>query len=139
MYYFRQTGDFYTLSFSTRTGIYCSVEDQKGVSCLLNKDRPIGNDGENVAKAIIQIKNRIIKKIHTFDSLIFDPWISEGGKARAKHNKECGFVLLIKELAETSTDYTCKDQNKGLENQSKKIVLMAREFSQWLKNLLTRL
>lgn len=39
---------------------------------LLNKD-PIENDGENVARAIIQIKNRIIKKIHTFDSLIFDP------------------------------------------------------------------
>ena len=51
---------------------------------MLNKDHPIENDGENVAKAIIQIENRIIKKIYTFDSLIFDPWISEGGKARAK-------------------------------------------------------
>lgn len=98
---------------------------------MLNKD-PIENDGENVAKAIIQIKNCIIKKIHTFDSLIFDPWISEEGKARAKRNKECGFVQMIKELAEISTDYTCKDQNKELENQSKKIVFRAREFSQWL-------
>jgi hypothetical protein len=102
------------------------------VNRLLNKD-PIENDGENVAKAIIQIKNRIIKQIHTFDSLIFDPWISEGGKARAKRNKECGFVQMINELAEISTDYTCKDQNKELENQSKKIVLRGREFSQLLK------
>jgi hypothetical protein len=133
MYYFRQTGDFLYPVLSTRTGIYCPIEDQKRVSCLLNKDRPIENDGENVAKAIIQIKNHIIKKIHTFDSLIFDPWISEGGKARAKRNKEFGFVQMIKELAEISTDYTCKDQNKELENQSKKIVLRAREFSQWLK------
>lgn len=98
----------------------------------LNKDL-IEKDGENVTKAIIQIKNRIIKQIHTFDSLIVDPWISEGGKARAKRNKECGFVQMINELAEISTDYTCKDQNKELENQSKKIVLRAREFSQLLK------
>ena len=55
------------------------------------------------------MKNRIIKQIHTFDR------------------------QMIKELAEISTDYTCKDQNKELENQSKKIVLRAREFSQWLK------
>lgn len=54
---------------------------------LLNKD-PIENDGENVAKAIIQIKNRIIKQIHTFDSLIFDPWISEGGKERENVTKK---------------------------------------------------
>ena len=40
---------------------------------------------------------------------------------------------MIKELAEISTDYICKDQNKELEYQSKKIVLRAREFSQWLK------
>jgi hypothetical protein len=102
------------------------------VNDLLNKD-PIEYDGENVAKAIIQIKNRIIKQIHTFDTLIFDPWISEGGKERTKRNKECGFVQMIKELAEISTDYICKDQNKELEYQSKKIVLTAREFSQWLK------
>ena len=99
---------------------------------ILNKDL-IQKDGENMAKAIIQMKNRIIKRIHTFDSLLFDPWISEGGKERAKRNKECGFVQMIKELAEISIDYTCKDQNKELENQSKKIVLRAREFSQWLK------
>src|SRR5215208_2081179 len=132
MYYFRQTGDFYTLSFSTRTGIYCSVEDQKGVSCLLNKDRPIGNDGENVAKAIIQIKNHIIKKsIHLIALYSILGYLKEG-KQEQNITKNVA-VLLIKELAETSTDYTCKDQNKGLENQSKKIVLMAREFSQWLK------
>jgi hypothetical protein len=99
---------------------------------LLNKDL-IENDPENVAKAIIEIKNTIIKRIHTFDSLIFDPWISAGGKERAKHNKEHGFVQMIKELAEISTDYTCEDQNKELENQSKKIVSRAREFSQRLK------
>ena len=103
------------------------------MNCLLNKDRPIENDGENVAKAIIQIKNRIIKKIHTFDSLIFDPWISIGGKERAKRNKERGFVQTIKELAEFSIDHICNDQNKELENQSKKIVTRAREFSLRLK------
>jgi hypothetical protein len=40
---------------------------------------------------------------------------------------------MIKELAAFSTDYTCKDQNKELENQYKKIVTRAREFSQRLK------
>jgi hypothetical protein len=32
-------------------------------------------------------------------------------------------------LAEFSIDYTCNDQNKELENQSKKIVTRAKEFS----------
>src|SRR5215216_6979405 len=86
---------------------------------LLHKD-PIENDPETVAKAIIELEDSIIKRIHTFDSLILDPWISEGGKERAKRNKERGFVQMIKELAEISTDYTCEDQNKELENQSKK-------------------
>jgi hypothetical protein len=36
---------------------------------LLNKDRYIENDSENVARAIIQIKNHIIKKIHTLIAL----------------------------------------------------------------------
>jgi hypothetical protein len=99
---------------------------------LLNNDL-IGNDPKNVAKAILEFKNGIIKRIHTYDGLIFDPWISVGGKERAKRNKERDFVLMIKELAEFSTDYTCKDQNKELENESKKIVTRAREFSQRLK------
>ena len=86
---------------------------------LLNKDLT-EKDSEKAAKAIIEIKNTIIKRIHTFDSLIFDPWISAGGKERAKRNKERVFVSMIKELAEISTDYTCEDQNKELENQSKK-------------------
>lgn len=98
----------------------------------INRDY-IENDPEKTAKAIIEFKNRIIKRIHTYDDLIFDPGISEGGKARAKCNQEQGFVRMIKELAEFSTDYTCKDQNKELENQSKKIVTRAREFSQRLK------
>ena len=59
--------------------------------------------------------------------------ISEGGKERAKRNKERGFVQMIKELAEISTDYTCEDQNKELEIHSKKIVSRAREFSQRLQ------
>jgi hypothetical protein len=99
---------------------------------LLHKD-PIENDPETVAKAIIELEDSIIKRIHTFDSLIFDPWISIGGKERAKRNKERGFVQTIKELAEFSIDYTCNDQNKELENQSKKIVTRAREFSLRLK------
>jgi hypothetical protein len=99
---------------------------------LLSKDL-IENDSGKAAEAIIEFRNAIIKRIYTFDSLIFDPWISAGGKERAKRSKECGFVLTIKELAEFSTDYTCKDQSKELENQSKKIVLRAREFSQRLK------
>jgi hypothetical protein len=65
---------------------------------LLNKDL-IENDPETVAKAIIEIKNGIIKRIYTFDSLIFDPWISTRGKERAKRNKECGFVWMINELS----------------------------------------
>jgi hypothetical protein len=102
------------------------------LSDLLNNDL-IRNDPENVAKTILEFKNGIIKRIHTYDGLIFDPWISVGGKERAKRNKEHGFVLMIKELAEFSTDYTCKDQNKELENQSKKIVTRARDFSQRLQ------
>lgn len=98
---------------------------------LLHKD-PIENDPEKVAKAIIEFENSIIKRIHTFDSLIFDPWISVG-KERAKSNRERGFVQTIKELAELSIDFTRSDQNKELENQSKKIVTRAREFSQRLK------
>ena len=99
---------------------------------LLNKDL-IENDPKKAAKAIIEFKNGIIKRIHTYDSLIFDPWISAGGKERAKRNKEHSFMQTIKELAEFSTDYTCKDQNKELEIQSKKIVIRARGFSQRLK------
>jgi hypothetical protein len=38
-------------------------------------------------------------------------------------------VSLINELANSSTDYTCKDQNKELENQSKGIIYTAKEFS----------
>jgi hypothetical protein len=94
---------------------------------LLHEDL-IENKPEKVAKAIIQFENALIKRIHTFDSLIFDPWISAGGKERAKRNKERGFVQTIKELAEFSIDYTCNDKNKELENQSKKIVTRAREF-----------
>lgn len=93
----------------------------------------IENDPEKVAKAIIEFENSIIKRIRTFDSLIFDPWISAGGKERAKRNKERGFVLMINELAEITNDYTCKDQSKELENRSKKIVSRAREFSRRLK------
>jgi len=99
---------------------------------LLHKDL-IENDPEKAAKAIIGFEESIIKRIHTFDSLIFDPWISAGGKERAKRTKERGFIQTIKELAEFSIDYTCNDQNKELENQSKKIVTRAREFSQRLK------
>lgn len=99
---------------------------------MLNEDI-IENDAENVANAIIEIQSSISKHIHTFDSLIFDPWISEGGKERATRNKERGFVQTIKELAKISTDYTCNDQNKELESQSKKIVTKAREFSQRLQ------
>ena len=95
---------------------------------MLHKDL-IEHDSEKVAKAIIEFENSIIRRIHTFDSLIFDPWISVGGKERAKRNKERGFVQTIKELAEFSIDYTCNDKNKELENQSKKIVKRAREFS----------
>jgi hypothetical protein len=69
------------------------------VNDLLNKDL-IENDPEKAAKAIIEFKNSIIKSIHTYDSLIFDPWISTGGKERAKRNKEYGFVQMIKELTE---------------------------------------
>ena len=94
---------------------------------MLSKDL-IENDSGKAAEAIIEFRNAIIKRIYTFDSLIFDPWISSGGKERAKRSKERGFVLTIKELAEFSTDYTCKDQSKELENQSKKIVTRAREF-----------
>ena len=86
-----------------------------------------------MAKAIIELENSVKKRIHTFDSLISDPWISIGGKERAKRNKERGFVQTIKELAEFSIDYTCNDQNKELENQSKKMVTRAREFSLRLK------
>jgi hypothetical protein len=98
---------------------------------LLHKDL-IENDPETVAKAIIELEDSIIKRVHTFDSLIFDPWISIGGKERAKRNKERGFVQTIKEL-EFSINYTCNDQNKELENQSKKMVTRAREFSLRLK------
>ena len=99
---------------------------------MLNKDL-IENDPEKGAIAIIEFKNSIIKHIHTSDSLIFDPWISAGGRERAKRNKERGFVQMIKELAEFSTDYTCNGQNKELESQSKKILTKAREFSQRLQ------
>jgi hypothetical protein len=95
--------------------------------------KTLENDPEKAAKAIIGFEESIIKRIHTFDSLIFDPWISAGGKERAKRTKERGFIQTIKELAEFSIDYTCNDQNKELENQSKKIVTSAREFSQRLK------
>jgi hypothetical protein len=101
------------------------------VDDLLNKDL-LENDPHIIAKAIIEFKNSIAKRIHTYNSLIFDPWISAGGKERAKRNKERGFVLAIIELAEFSTDYACNDQDKELENQSKKIVTRAREFSQRL-------
>jgi len=108
------------------------ILDNMKLNDFLNKGL-IENDPEKAAKASIEFKNAIIKCIHTFDSLIFDPWISAGGKERAKRNKEHGFVLAIKELAEFSTDYICKDQNKELENKSKKIVIKAREFSERLK------
>jgi hypothetical protein len=98
------------------------------VNDLLNKDL-IENDPEKVAKAVIELEEGIIKRIHTFDSLISDPWISVGGKERAKRNKERGFVQTIKELVEFPIDYTCNDKNRELENQSKKIVTRAREFS----------
>ncbi len=100
---------------------------------MLNKDS-IENYPEETAKEIIELQSSIIKRIHTFDTLIFDPWISEGGKERAKHNKERRFVQTINELAEFSIDYTCDDQNKELEYQYRKIVSRAREFSQRLKN-----
>jgi hypothetical protein len=84
---------------------------------LLNKDL-IENDPEKAAIAIIEFKNSIIKHIHTHDSLIFDPWISAGEKEQ--NVTERGFVQMIKELAEFSTDYTCNGQNKEMESQSKK-------------------
>jgi hypothetical protein len=102
------------------------------VNVLLNKDL-IEKDPEKVAKAIIEFKNSMAQRIHTYNGLIFDPWISTGGKERAKRNKERGFVQTINELAEISIDYICNDQNKELEDESKKIVTLAREFSQRLE------
>jgi hypothetical protein len=95
---------------------------------LLHEDL-VENEPEKMAKAIIELKNSTKKRIHTFDSLISDPWISVGGKERAKRNKERGFAQTIKELVEFPIDYTCNDKNRELENQSKKIVTRAREFS----------
>ncbi len=38
------------------------------------------------------------------------------------------FKIMLKELAVSRTDYTCKEQNKELEAQSKAIVLRTKEF-----------
>jgi hypothetical protein len=43
------------------------------VDDLLSKDL-LENDPHTVAKAIIEFKNSLAKRIHTYNILIFDPW-----------------------------------------------------------------
>jgi hypothetical protein len=90
------------------------------------------NAAEKKAQGVIDFRYNIIENMNTWDHLVSNPKISEREKDKRIRSKKRSFEMMIKELAKTSTDYTCKDQNKELEDQSKKIILMAKEFTRRL-------
>jgi hypothetical protein len=87
------------------------------------------NAAEKKAQGVIDFRYDIIENMNTWDHLVSNPKISEREKEKRIRSKKRSFEMMIRELAKMSTDYTCKDQNKELEDQSKKIILMAKEFT----------
>lgn len=107
------------------------VRLRKELGAEIAKDN-IENAAEKRAQAIIDFNKHILESMKAWDHLINNPRISEREKTKRKRDRSRYFKIMLKELAASRTDYTCKEQNKELETQSKEIVRRTKEFDRRL-------
>lgn len=92
----------------------------------------IENAPEKKAQAIIDFNDSIILQMEMWDQLATGPKSTDKQKERAKRGKKKAFVDMIRMQGKMSMDYTCKEENRALEQRSKALILRATEYSQRL-------